>query len=137
MLTFLFFYKKSVLNYVCPVSSCPTCLTCLLAFVTLSLICLPYFTCLTYAHLITCLRCLPFLSALRTFTFFYIKGGTTKNQLQKTGISKNECFVFENFDISDFELVFQKQLLWGVLKILNRIPWSKFLKNTFEWIKEV
>ena len=70
-------WKRSVLNYVPRVPSCPTSLTCLCAlpeFVPLSLRAFIFlrdfiFTWLTCTHFFTCLLCLHFLRALLVFNF--------------------------------------------------------------------
>ena len=67
-----------------------TFLTCLHFFTFLT--CPYFFTCLAYLHFLrafTFLRVSNFGSNLRAFTFF-IKCGTTHNQLQQAGICKNE-----------------------------------------------
>ena len=126
-----------------------TCLKCLMtSIITLALMWLHFFACLTFAHfyVLNCLTCLYFLRAFRVCTFLSVSNfwralsafthfmtcGTTQNQLQKVEISKSEYFVFQNLEIFDFELVLQKQPLWSFLKILIRIPWFKFSRNTFE-----
>ena len=86
------------------------------------------FTSLTCLHYSKCFRFLMYPVCLHPFYRMW------KNLELTAGISKKEDFVFQNLDIFNSKLVSRKQPLWRVLKIVFRIPWFKFLKNTFEWI---
>ena len=84
------------LFFVLSVPSFFTCFTCLHCFTCLTcLTCLLMFTHLTCLHVLRALRTFTFLSTsdfwrdLSAFTFF-IKCGTTHNQPEPAGISKNE-----------------------------------------------
>ena len=70
---------------------------------------------------------------LCVFTNFY-KTWNNPEQTATSRNNKNEQFEFQNLDIFNFKLVLRKQSPCGILKIVFRIPWAKYLKNTFEFI---
>ena len=137
----------SFLNYVSGVSSCPTHLTCLRAYLLYVFMFLAYLrvflplflTCLAWVDYFTCLTFFYFLSAsyfwctLCVFTIFY-KTWNSPEQTATSRNNKNKQFVFQSLHIFNFKLVLRKQSPCDILKIVFRIPWARCLKNTFEFI---